>query len=173
MNVVKIIETTIEQGRRIVKALRNGRDDVQTSKQITPFGFESNPVRDSIGLYTQTSTKNRTYIIGYIAEGAITEVGESRVFSTDAQGVVQIDFIFKANGTVEMGGSADNAVRYSALETAFNELKSKFNSLVTAYNAHVHTGVTTGPGVSGTTPSVGSPSTADITGAKINELKTS
>lgn len=172
MNVVKIIETFVEGGRRIVKALRYGRDDVQTSKQVTPYGFECNPVRDSIGLYTSTATRNRTYVMGYISESNETAPGECRVFSTDADGGVQIAFHYKADGTVEMGGDADNAVRYSKLESAFNELKSDVNDLVIKYNAHTHGVISLGAPTGPAAP-LGSPSAADITAAKIDELKTS
>ncbi len=172
MNVVKILGTFVEGGRRIVKLLRFGRDDVQTSKQVTPYGFECNPVSDTVGLYTTTSSRNRTYVVGYISESNETEPGECRVFSTNAAGDVQIAFHYKADGTVEMGGKADNAVRYSKLKEAFDDLKSDFNNLVNNYNAHTHPVVSIGSPTGPAAP-LGSPSAADITAAKIDELKTS
>lgn len=173
MNVVKVLETFIEEGRRIVKILRNGRDDVQTSKQVTPFGFESNPTSNSIGLYTSTATRNRTYVMGYIAENVDTEVGETRIYSTNDDGEIQISFHFKNDGTVEMGGDADNLMRYNELKSAFDELRDDFNSLVNAYNTHVHPGVTPGNGATVITATTATPSSADMSASKINELKTS
>ena len=76
----------------------------------------------------------------------------------------------KNDETIEIGGDTDFMVRYSELESAFNELRDDFNNLVTKFNTHVHpspAGGSTGP-----TPTGGTPSTADITGAKINEIKT-
>lgn len=64
---------------------------------------------------------------------------------------------------------ADNAVRYSALETAYNQLKTDFDNLVTIFNAHVHPDPTSGS--TGITPTPGTPSTGDITGAKVDEIK--
>ena len=90
----------------------------------------------------------------------------------------------KKDGTVEMLGDADNMVRYSKLETAFNQLKQDFDTLVSTFNAHIHTPVIVGvsggsgapavgvPGPTPTTATTVSPSTADITGAKIEEIKT-
>jgi hypothetical protein len=73
----------------------------------------------------------------------------------------------------------DNAVRYSALETAYNQLKTDLNNLVTKYNsdmALVAGGATAAVSASGLwlTPLViggASPSTGDITGAKVEEIK--
>jgi hypothetical protein len=52
--------------------------------------------------------------------------------------------------------------RFEELETGFNQLKSDFNSFLT----HVHGG----PGTPPAPPVL--PSTASISGAKINEVKT-
>lgn len=62
---------------------------------------------------------------------------------------------------VILNGGSDWAVQFSALQTAFDELK-------TAFNTHKHTGVTVGAGVSGITDTL---SAADISLAKINTVK--
>ena len=61
---------------------------------------------------------------------------------------------------IELNGNADFAVQFTALETAFNTLKSEFN-------AHVHGGVF--PGVASTSPTTAS--AADISGAKVTTVK--
>ena len=188
-NVIKILDTLIENGRRIMKFRRKGRDDIQTAKTLSPFGFESAPVNDTFGLHIETSTLNQSYCVGYINEEPITEPGESRIYSTNSSGEEQIAFHFKADGTVEMGGDADNAVRFSELKTGFDQLKADFNALVnsynalvTAYNAHVHPVpfadviAPSGGSQSLPTPASGSPgvtSAATIDASKIDELKTS
>ena len=78
--------------------------------------------------------------------------------------------IYNDSGKVEIQGNSDFAVRFSALETAYNQLKADYDNLVTIFNAHVHSGVTTGPGSSGPTPTPGSPSTGNISGAKVEEV---
>lgn len=48
-------------------------------------------------------------------------------------------------------GSLGGLVKVVELTQKLNNLESKVNSLITAFNSHVHTGVTTGAGASGTT----------------------
>jgi hypothetical protein len=77
--------------------------------------------------------------------------------------------------TVEINADTDFAVQYTALKDAFDELKSDFNSLVTDYNAHIHVTtatVSTGsPGVIAPTTTTGTPTTADMSGSKIESIK--
>tara|TARA_R110001632_G_scaffold50157_3_gene125244 strand:+ start:369 stop:863 length:495 start_codon:yes stop_codon:yes gene_type:complete len=148
--------------RMVVKILRLGANDVQTSKQISPFGVDSNPIKDMVAIQGETSIKGETVIIGYIGKEHITEAGETRLYSTDADGVLKATIHLKADDTLEMMGDSNFAVKFNELETAFNELKTKFNS-------HTHTGVTAGAGVTGTTPT---PSTANISAAKNIKIKT-
>ena len=65
------------------------------------------------------------------------------------------------DGEIILNQGSDFAVRFSALETAFNQLKSD-------YDAHTHPYVDTPIGPS--TTSATAPSTADISGAKIEEI---
>lgn len=173
LNLVKILSTSVDSlNRRVVKFLRLGKSDVQTSQQVAPYGTDSNPIADMVAVYAPTEEKGKTVIIGYLNKNQLAAAGEYRIFSTDADGNLSTYIWLKADETMEIGGDTDNMVRFSELETAFNQLKSDFNDLVTAYNTHVHSGVTTGSGSSGPTPTQGTASTADISPAKIDEIKT-
>ncbi len=173
MNFAKIISTEIDNlAQRVAKFLRFGLNDVQTAKQTAPYGMDSNPIKGMIAIYGATSDKGKPVIIGYINKNQLADVGEARIFSTDANGALKTYIWLQNDGIMEIGSSVDNMVRFSELETAFNELKSDFNALVTAYNTHVHPGVTVGAGATLVTTSTGSSSTADISGAKIDEIKT-
>jgi hypothetical protein len=67
-----------------------------------------------------------------------------------------------APGTeIILNSGADWAVQFSALQTAFNELQS-------AFNTHSHTGVTSGGSSTGTTSA---PSVADISLSKIDTIR--
>ncbi len=157
MNLVKIISTEIDNlNQRVSKFLRFGLKDVQTAIQTAPYGIDSNPIKDMIAIYGATSEKGKPVIIGYINKNQLADVGETRIFSTDENGVVKTFIFLQNDGTIEIGGSVDNMVRFSDLETGFNQLKSD-------YNAHVHASVGALP-----TPI----STASISGSKINEIKT-
>jgi hypothetical protein len=89
--------------------------------------------------------------------------------------------IYHDDGDVEIQGKEDNAVRYSSLKTAYDQLKSEIDKLITDINtlkAHTHpvsvsgtataqTGATTGilPVID---PQV--PSTGDITPSKVENV---
>jgi len=169
MNFVKIISSTITSGKMMVKHLRMGKSDTRESKQITPFGVDSNPIKDTVAAYSETSVMGDDLVVGYVVKQSATEPGEIKIFAVNDEGFEQIYLHLKKNGDIWFGGNVGNLTRFQELQTAFNQLKSDFNSLVTTFNTHVHpeTGVTTGP-----TPTPGSPSSADVSGAKIDQFKT-
>lgn len=180
MDLTKVLSTNIDSlMRRVVKVLRFGKSDVQTALDVSSYGIDSHPIKDMIAVYSDTSEKGKTVIIGYINKNKLAEIGELRLFSTNSTGTEQFYTWLKNDGTMEIGGDGDNMVRYSELEIAFNQLKSDFNSLVTAYNTHVHPIVNavplaTPPGIvtSSVTVTTGVPSAANIAPAKIDEIKT-
>lgn len=170
MNIVKTISTSIRENVRWIKVLRKGTSDIQESRQVSPHGIDSNPVKDLIAIYAPTFQTGKPVIIGYINKNQISDVGEFRCFSTNEHGNLSTYVHLKNNGHMEIGGSSDHMVRFSKLESAFNELLNDHNSLVTSYNSHMHPTAPTGPP---SLPTIlGSPSVADISLAKINEIKT-
>jgi len=175
INVTKTISTSIKNAVRFVKFLRMGKSDVQECRQSSPFGIDSAPTKDMAAIYAKTAEVGKPVIIGYINKNQIAEAGEIRIFSTDENGTVKIALHLKNDGTAEFGGNSDNMVRYSVLETEFNKLKSDFNNLVLSYNTHVHPYVglpSTVPGLTTPTATQGTSSTADVSGSKIDEIKT-
>jgi hypothetical protein len=178
LNFVKVISSKIDSlSRRTIKFLRYGSSDVLDVLEATNYGVDSVPVKDLVAVYGQTSSKGKAVIIGYLNKNRLADIGETRLFSTDDSGNLQTYIWLKNDGTMKVGGDADNMVRYSELETAFNELKGDFNTLVTTFNNHIHTttatvGATPVPGVIAPTTTLGTSSAADISGAKIDEIKT-
>ena len=174
--IVKVISSkTDDQDRRLVKSLGWGDDDVQENITASSFGDDSHPVKDMIAIYSDTTDIGEPVIIGYVNKDQISKVGEKRIFSTDADGVLSFALHLKNDGTAEFGGDADFMVRYNELETGFNALKSDLNTFISTFNAHVHpfVGLAVGvPGITTPTTTAGSPSSADISGEKINEIKT-
>ena len=89
------------------------------------------------------------------------EQGETLLYSVDSAGVLKGKILINKDGEIVVNDGTDFAVRYSALETAFNTLKSEFDKHTHAYNP--------GPGSSTpTAPPVAS--LADITPAKVEEI---
>ncbi len=175
MQAVKIISTSFDNfNRRIIKFLRMGKSDVQTAFDASPFGIDSNPVKDWVAIYSPTSEVGKTVIIGYIKRDQLAAVGETRLYSTDTNGALKFYAWLRNNGTLELGGNAKNLARYQELKTGFDQLKADHNDLVTAFNTHMHATAATGPP---STPTPGSgipaiPSQADIADCKIDEIKT-
>jgi hypothetical protein len=178
MNFVKIIETSLDSiGRRLPKFLRLGKSDVQECFQVSSFGDDSNPVKDMVAVYGQTSEIGKNVIIGYINKNQISEPGEKRIFSTDENGEVVFYFHLKNDGTAELNGTDDNLVRFSALESGFNELKGDLNDMISKWNSFVTAYVPGSPTTVGLPPTLSgqnvTASTADISDSKIDEITTS
>jgi hypothetical protein len=172
-----VLGSTLEEGWRIIKVLCFGKDDVRTADPVAPYGIDSNPVNGMSAIYAPTADIEQAVIIGYINTSVLADKGELRLYATDADQTVKNYIWLKNDGTILIGGDADHMVRYSKLETAFNQLRTDHNTLVSKFNNHVHTtaggtGTPSGPTVAGGGIPVLT-STADITPAKITEIKTS
>jgi hypothetical protein len=88
-------------------------------------------------------------------EASIIEIISSGDIEITANGKTEIN-----GSTVDLNGNTDFAVRFSILQTAFNQFKAD-------YALHTHSGVSAG----GVSTGVTSPTTADITLAKVDEVK--
>jgi hypothetical protein len=141
-----------------------GKDDVQEATESSPFGIDSNPIKNMVAVYAKTGEKGDTVIIGYLNKNKIAESGETRFYSTDQEGVEQISFYLKSDGTAELGGNDDNLVRYKPVE----DLVAEINQFLNIQLPLISTGIATGGGSY-------SPGTANfsITDAKIDNLKSS
>lgn len=184
ITVSKVISTNYTDGarNRVVKilgrgAIINGRGDTKEAKEAGPFGMDSNPTNGKVALFQRSEVYGKYYVIGYLNTQQKSEVGETRLFATDADGNFKFNLWLRADGTVLIGDSdapseyANFATKFNELKTGFDALKADHNTLVSLYNAHVHSGVTTGAGSSGPTPSQGTSSTASIDDAKNETVK--
>lgn len=175
MFFVKVDSTSFDDiKRRFVKFLRLGKYDVQNSVEAAPYGTDSNPIKNMVAVYGKTSQDGKTVIVGYLNKNQLADVGEHRTYSTDDEGELKFYIWQKNDGTCEIGGDDDNMVRYSKLEDAFNELKQDFNNHVQKWNTFAAAYTPGGPLALGTPPTAqtSQSSTADISPAKIDEIKT-
>jgi len=177
ITVGEVISTEIKKGLRFIKGLFLGATGVRISSESMPFGDDSVAPKGFRALRVNVGHVDDSVIIGYINKNQLDSLvaGEKRIYSVDSDGALSTDIILKGDGTMEIGGNVDFMVRYSALEDAFNTLKDDFNS-------HVHNGVIVSVsggsgalavGVSGSSNDPVNSSAADITPAKIAEIKTS
>ena len=165
MILVRLKEVANEAGKWVLKVLRFGKDDVVTPRPVFPFGIESVPAGELLALYADTQRDGKPVLIGYVPEAQVAQKGEVRLYSTNEAGdSVQFYLLCKNDGTAEMGGTADNLVRYTPLNTALqsekNLIMQNFAAIATAINA-IAPGAYTPINV-----------TVDISGAKIDEIKT-
>lgn len=170
IKIFKVISTRFDGlQRRLVKTLR-GKSDAQEILQASPFGVDSNPVKDMVAIYAPSAKDGKSYVIGYIQKNQLADVGELRNYSTDDEGNVKFYIHLKNDGTALFNGDDDHLVRHSEMKKGFDELKQDLNQHISeAFNLHTHleTGGTT------SVPSVmGLPSTASVDDAKIDEMKT-
>lgn len=174
MQLTSIISTSIDKlKRRLVKIRRFGNDDVLEPFQANNYGIDSNPIRGMVAVYSDTSENGKNVIIGYLLRNQLADVGETRMFSTDADGNLKTFIWLKNDGKMQLGGDANFAVKFNELKTEFNKLKSDFNNHLTEYNTHTHLGVTVGSGATGiTTPSTNT-NTSNIDNAKNANILTS
>lgn len=162
--LVKILSTSFDKLKsRVVKFTRFGLNDTQTATEVTAFGIDSNPLENMIAVYAETASKGDTVIIGYINKDQLAAPGEMRLFSKAANGDLKTFIWLKANGKIQLGGDADNAVRYSELKNTVDSINQFLNQQLPLIAA----GISTGGGSY-------SPSTAnfDVSAAKIDEIQT-
>lgn len=140
-------------------------DDIQTVELMNNPGDGSIPAIGSRVVIIQLGPAWKIGIAESDNIDSEIEDGEGHFYSQDSDEIKAWIKLLKS-GIIELNGNTDFAVRFSTLESGFNQLKSDFNSFL----IHIHTGGTilgnTGPP---TPPAI--PSTADISGAKIDEVK--
>lgn len=153
-------------------------DDISDVEIFCPSGEKHNPVPGSRVLTIRVSS---SYLVGVAFDDGIVPdvlIGEKKIYSIDplTKQVASVIHL-KTDGEMVLNEGTDYAVKYQELETAFNQLKSDFDAQVVKYNAHIHvTTATVGPsttvfGVISPTVALGSPSTADITPAKVDKVR--
>lgn len=163
INITKVISTRIESLKRLVKILRNGKNDVQEVTQYSPAGFDSAPIKDAIAVYVKSQEDGKMVVFGYLAKSQVNP-GEVRLYSMNEAGSEMAYIYMTDDGKIHLNGNIDNLMRYQAAET-------QLQNLVTAINAElvkIQTGIT---GVGGVYAPV--TITLDLSSAKIDELKTS
>jgi hypothetical protein len=164
MNLISVISSELDSmQRRIIKFLRVGKRDVRTSVEVSPYGIDSNPIKGMVAVYGETGQNGQTVIIGYMNKKQLADVGDIRIYSTDSDGALKFYTWLKNDGTCELGGSADNAVRYSKLNAALGnqviDINAELNKIAVAIAALGGTYIV-------------APISLDISQAKINEIKT-
>lgn len=156
----KIRSSLIKAGLRILKVQQYGAKTVQ---EVSSFGDDGSPVDNMTAIYADTAENGEPVIIGYINENQLAAKGEKRLYSLDSNNAISFYIWLKNNGTFEIGGTADNAVRYQKLDDSLQSQKTAINAEL----VKIQTAIT---GLGGVYVHV--PITINTSSAKINEVKT-
>ena len=143
------------------------KGEVRKAENITAAifnspGEDSRPIPSDSFVYVEGDNIGGKVAVGFLdtENDPVSRAGEKRLYSRNSSGTIQAIIYLKDDGTLEINSGSDFAVRFNALQTAFNELKL-------AFNTHVHGGVTSGGASTAITSVL---SAADISLAKITEI---
>jgi hypothetical protein len=164
MKILKVAGTSFDTFKRLVVKAWNGKSDVRTAIEASSYGIDSNPVKDMVAIYTKTELDGNEYIIGYLNKNRLAEIGETRLFSTDSTGTLKTFVWLKSDGTMQLGGTIHNAVRYTPLNTGLQNEVALINAELVKIAAAINA---IAPG--SYTPALIS---LNISASKINEIKT-
>jgi len=134
----KYKSSILENGKRILKFLGVG-GSASTASESMPFGIDSNPIADMIAIHSTTSNNAESVIIGYINKNQIAEIGESRLYSLDANGVLKAFIYCKNDGILLLNGDSYSGVRYEPLKSGLDNQ----NNLINAELLKIQTAITT------------------------------
>jgi len=132
----KIKSATFELGKRILKFEEFG---AKTASESMPFGIDSNPIENMIAIHSTTSNNAESVIIGYINKNQIADIGESRMYSLDANGVLKAFVYCKNDGILLLNGDSYSGVRYEPLKSGLDNQ----NDLINAELLKIQTAITT------------------------------
>jgi len=120
----KYFESTIQQGKRILKVLQFG---AKTANESMPFGIDSQPIKGMTAIYADTSNNSESVIIGYINTNQLSNAGEIRFYSVDENNVLKSFLWLKNDGTLELNGNTYTAVRFEPLQSGINAKDNLIN----------------------------------------------
>lgn len=172
MIISKIISTSIEKSRLIIKILGSGSKDIKTVFALSQFGIESRPIKNYRCVYADTGVKGEKVLLGLILNNASINEGETKIYSVDSNGVEQVAIKLTNTGNIEMAGNSDNLSRHSVLEDQVHQLRDDLNTHIQNYNSHVHPGVTAGGASTLVTTTTSAQSNINISTAKIDNILT-
>ena len=169
VKISKILSSSLKSGRRILKILGLGKEDIQTSYESMPYGIDSSPIKDMIAIQMESSERGKTVVVGYINTKQVADVGELKIYATNSQGVEQGSVHLKNTGeivasgtTIELNGNIDNVVKFTPLDAG---LQAEV-ALINAELVKIAAGIATAGGAY-----VPTPVTVNIAGSKVATVK--
>lgn len=125
ISLATIKSSVITNGKRILKVFQFGP---KTAVQANPFGIDSNPLKEMVAIYADTTERGEPVILGHINKNQIANPGETRLFSLDSNGLLKASIYLKNDGSIEINGNSDNAVMFTPLKTGLQNQDGAINS---------------------------------------------
>lgn len=156
----KIKSIVLEAGKRILKVEQFGP---KTAVEVAPFGEDSSPLKNMTAIYSNTAESGDPIILGYINKNQLSQSGEKRLYSLTPDGSLSFYVHLKNDGNLELGGNADNLLKYTPLDTALKDQDALINIELTKIATAISSlGGTYTPETINT----------DISSSKLNNIKT-
>jgi hypothetical protein len=168
-----VIEKNLDGENPVIQSQVSGLNDHTIENMCFP-GIEFNPAKGEKLVFIPIDGSDSFMVaIGGTNDKIAPDTlkGERRIFSVSVEGdELKAYAKFKNDGIIELNGNDNFAVMFNELKTAFDQLQSDHDALVNLHNAHIHiTTATVGlspVGLISPTTSLGTPSTADISPSK-------
>lgn len=158
-------DTNVSQSK-----VSHGNNDYSVMNCFAP-GIEINPADGEFLVVDRLNDSSSFMVsVGGINQNIAPSCqrGERKIYSVSTDGkTIKASALFKNDGSIVLNDGTKSSVRFAELKAGFDQLKSDFNTFA---SSHVHSGVTTGSGSSGTataTPSTASIDTAESATVKI------
>jgi phage gp45-like len=145
---------------RLLQVQFSNDRDIQTVQHFNPSGEDSAPIKGDKVIVFDIGPAFKVAVATQDLLAAVMGAGEKKLYSRDSDGVIKAFINLLADGNIELNGNDYASTRFEELETAFNQLKTDFDT-------HNHPTAPVGP-VS--TPST-APSSADISPAESDTVR--
>ena len=101
--LLAILSTTKDSLGRLLGKVNNGKSDIRTAIEASPYGIDSNPIKGMVAIYMRTEQDGREVLMGYLNKNRLADVGELRLFSTDSEGTEKMYMWLTNDGFMELG----------------------------------------------------------------------
>lgn len=174
MQRIKVISSDFNKiAQRVVKFLGLGKNDTQTAVQLSPPGVDAAPIKGMVAVYSRTTSKDGSVVVGYILKDQLAKPGEHRTYSTDKNGELKFYIWQKDDGTCELGGAADNLLRFSKTKDVIDEMQDDISALKQVFQTWVPVANDGGAALKAAAGAwMAQPLVKNIDEAKIDEIKT-
>ena len=190
VNIISAIFKKIQgaPGKSFTCNVEGEGDKTYEPELYSTFGVLSRPIKDTKGVVIDLGgTKIITATHNYKLERDM-ETGETVIYSLNDDGEIESEIYLKKDKTIEIKGEIvflpgnDNAMRFTPMQIAFNQLKTELNAAIVIINArvafyaaHTHQIIAPLPNTPTSPPSnvfpPAIPATADMSAAKVEEIK--